>query len=262
MEDEGLIVNNNQQVYQPSRCMLFTCEHMVPLIRLIMQLSYIAIGITQFILNYGKTCYNAEYMVLVVAFNSLMSMIHIINESFYNSQGNGTRIPKLINRILIIAFLIYIFFSDCKNLKDEYYFVVAYVAVDYALAFLIIAIFIGMIYCGMRICCPNMVIGFVRDMPIRIGASDEEISGLKLYECLVDGDIYKIRNMETNVVVDISEEDAVCSICMETYEHNTKLRYLRCTHHYHQQCLDDWIKINPSCPVCRGSVFDEHGEVV
>lgn len=49
---------------------------------------------------------------------------------------------------------------------------------------------------------------------------------------------------------DIAEEDAVCVICLSSYEENEKLKKLPCKHHFHADCIDEWIRVNRSCPLC------------
>ncbi|GJV05270.1 multidrug resistance-associated protein 5 [Tanacetum coccineum] len=49
----------------------------------------------------------------------------------------------------------------------------------------------------------------------------------------------------------ISGEDAVCCICLPKYADNDLLRELPCTHFFHMECVDKWLKINASCPLCK-----------
>ncbi|XP_070552144.1 uncharacterized protein [Ptychodera flava] len=46
-------------------------------------------------------------------------------------------------------------------------------------------------------------------------------------------------------------EDNTCNICFVDYERNEALRRLPCFHRYHAECIDPWLKQNPTCPVCR-----------
>lgn len=48
--------------------------------------------------------------------------------------------------------------------------------------------------------------------------------------------------------------DAVCSICLCEYRESEMLRMLPdCRHCFHVMCVDAWLKLNASCPVCRNS---------
>ncbi|KAI3793563.1 hypothetical protein L1987_36182 [Smallanthus sonchifolius] len=47
-----------------------------------------------------------------------------------------------------------------------------------------------------------------------------------------------------------------CSICLADYTPADMLRLLpECGHLFHVSCIDTWLKIHPTCPVCRNS-FD------
>nr|GMC79999.1 RING-H2 finger protein ATL67-like [Ipomoea batatas] len=49
-------------------------------------------------------------------------------------------------------------------------------------------------------------------------------------------------------------DDAVCSICLCDYKDSEILRMLPdCKHCFHVGCIDAWLKLNASCPVCRNS---------
>ncbi|OMJ23939.1 RING finger protein 44, partial [Smittium culicis] len=46
-------------------------------------------------------------------------------------------------------------------------------------------------------------------------------------------------------------DDACCSICLADYEQDSVLRLMVCGHHFHKECLDEWLKINRICPLCK-----------
>lgn len=46
-----------------------------------------------------------------------------------------------------------------------------------------------------------------------------------------------------------------CSICLSPYEDQVEIRMLPCGHHYHQDCIDQWVFLTPSCPLCKRDVF-------
>ncbi|XP_042408255.1 RING-H2 finger protein ATL67-like [Zingiber officinale] len=48
--------------------------------------------------------------------------------------------------------------------------------------------------------------------------------------------------------------DPVCSICLCEYREGEMLRMLPdCRHYFHLICVDVWLRLNASCPVCRTS---------
>ena len=57
----------------------------------------------------------------------------------------------------------------------------------------------------------------------------------------------------------LSDEDKTpqCAICLSSYVPGEMLRELPCDsrHHFHMDCVDDWLKLNATCPVCRSRLF-------
>ncbi|XP_058100188.1 RING-H2 finger protein ATL67-like [Magnolia sinica] len=48
--------------------------------------------------------------------------------------------------------------------------------------------------------------------------------------------------------------DSICSICLCDYRDGEMLRMLPdCRHFFHLCCVDAWLRLNASCPVCRTS---------
>jgi|SaaInlV_100m_DNA_5_1039725.scaffolds.fasta_scaffold147695_1 hypothetical protein len=42
-----------------------------------------------------------------------------------------------------------------------------------------------------------------------------------------------------------------CSICIDTRENNKDFCCSQCKNSFHQDCINQWISKNPSCPICR-----------
>ena len=47
-----------------------------------------------------------------------------------------------------------------------------------------------------------------------------------------------------------------CSICLSDFEHNELVAILHCKHRFHETCIQDWLKVNPTCPHCRVNAVD------
>ena len=47
-----------------------------------------------------------------------------------------------------------------------------------------------------------------------------------------------------------------CSICQEDMTHATIQRALLCAHVFHQQCVEQWLEHNATCPTCRINIDD------
>jgi len=48
-----------------------------------------------------------------------------------------------------------------------------------------------------------------------------------------------------------------CAICMTEFEKDENLRSLQCTHYFHRECIDKWLSVGTTCPVCKGEVDEE-----
>ena len=61
---------------------------------------------------------------------------------------------------------------------------------------------------------------------------------------------------EVNVTEKILEkkEQEECAICLGDFELNEKICYLPCFHFFHAECIKDYIKKKPICPICNHKV--------
>lgn len=90
--------------------------------------------------------------------------------------------------------------------------------------------FLAILYCFF----PQALVGGERV----VGATHAQIAKLK--EEKYDPEDLKVK-----------KEDALCAICLSPYEKNDKLRFLPCRHHFHSECIDQWLLKNKSCPFCK-----------
>jgi len=52
----------------------------------------------------------------------------------------------------------------------------------------------------------------------------------------------------------IATEDACCAICLCEYVDGDELRFLNCNHHFHSECVTDWLMMNKLCPICKTEI--------
>ncbi|KAI3721726.1 hypothetical protein L2E82_32744 [Cichorium intybus] len=50
-----------------------------------------------------------------------------------------------------------------------------------------------------------------------------------------------------------------CSVCLVDYKPANIIRLLpKCGHLFHRKCIDTWLKVHATCPVCRNSPLPVH----
>lgn len=150
--------------------------------------------------------------------------------------------------------------SDAPNLYRLCIVFLTFSCIGYAMPFIL---------CAMICCCLPCIIsvlGVREDMNGVRGASEESINSLPTHKFKVRRD-QCTNNSESPVVEEggfiaagtekertISGEDAVCCICLTKYEDDDELRELPCSHFFHTECVDKWLKINASCPLCKSEI--------
>ncbi|KAI9108346.1 hypothetical protein K1719_020537 [Acacia pycnantha] len=81
----------------------------------------------------------------------------------------------------------------------------------------------------------------VQSGPFRMGL---EGSTIEKYPMTLLGESKRLPNPNDNT----------CSICLSEYEPKETLRTIPdCNHYFHAHCIDEWLKMNATCPVCRNS---------
>lgn len=50
------------------------------------------------------------------------------------------------------------------------------------------------------------------------------------------------------------EESPECSICLDVVENNELIKLINCNHVFHKYCINEWKKINNTCPLCRKNI--------
>lgn len=51
--------------------------------------------------------------------------------------------------------------------------------------------------------------------------------------------------------------DALCTVCLAEYEDREILRLLPCGHHFHVNCIDQWLRLHANCPLCKRQIMTE-----
>lgn len=146
--------------------------------------------------------------------------------------------------------------SEAPNLYRLCIVFLTFSCIGYAMPFIL---------CATICCCLPCIIsvmGFREDLTQNKGATPESINALPTYKFKVkknksgnkdaaEGGVVAAGTEKERV---ISGEDAACCICLAKYVNNDELRELPCSHFFHKDCVDKWLKINNSCPLCKAEV--------
>lgn len=82
----------------------------------------------------------------------------------------------------------------------------------------------------------------IRSSPHRQGAAKRDIRKLEVVE---------FAAARAHPIVGDSPQ---CIICLEDYADKEQVRILRCQHHFHRHCSDEWFFLNKRCPLCLQNI--------
>ncbi|CDW87831.1 e3 ubiquitin-protein ligase atl23-like [Stylonychia lemnae] len=72
---------------------------------------------------------------------------------------------------------------------------------------------------------------------------------------LNDRDLKKIKLHRASITE--QKENEICSICCDEIQNKQKIRKMpECKHGFHQNCIDNWLKMKPTCPNCNRKTRD------
>ncbi|XP_072349699.1 RING finger protein 215 isoform X1 [Scyliorhinus torazame] len=58
-----------------------------------------------------------------------------------------------------------------------------------------------------------------------------------------------------------SQELESCAVCLEEFHKNQCLRVLPCLHEFHRDCVDPWLLLQQTCPLCKRHVLGDPCEI-
>ncbi|KAK2631890.1 hypothetical protein EUGRSUZ_L02308 [Eucalyptus grandis] len=156
--------------------------------------------------------------------------------------------------------------SDAPKLYRLCIVFLTFSCIGYAMPFILCATICCCLPCIMS------VLGIREDFLQTRGATSESINALPIYKFKVkqdlnaDGEEFNTGGSEGGVLAPgtekerfLSGEDAVCCICLSRYADNDELKELPCHHVFHVECIDKWLKINASCPLCKSEISESSG---
>ena len=83
-----------------------------------------------------------------------------------------------------------------------------------------------------------------RNIPIIL---EEVLSNLEMKQ-ITEENLMESMNVKDEGI----EDQDVCSICIDILEDEVEV--MDCSHIYHHDCISEWMKQNPVCPVCRAYI--------
>ncbi|GAA0145551.1 hypothetical protein LIER_05722 [Lithospermum erythrorhizon] len=157
--------------------------------------------------------------------------------------------------------------SDAPNLYRLCVVYLTFSCIGYAMPFIL---------CAMICCCLPCIISIlgVREDNGMRGATEESINALPTHKFKLnktgsrsssgdsgsDFDDGGVVAEGTERELAILGEDAACCICLTKYVDDDELRELPCSHFFHTECVDKWLKINASCPLCKYEIGGDHDD--
>ncbi|GAA0142142.1 hypothetical protein Leryth_000988 [Lithospermum erythrorhizon] len=80
---------------------------------------------------------------------------------------------------------------------------------------------------------------------VEMGIDEETIKSYPKY-LYSEAKKIEVEDSNTNIIT--------CSICLGDYKNSDVLRELPdCGHIFHAKCIDTWLRMHPTCPLCRTS---------
>lgn len=97
-----------------------------------------------------------------------------------------------------------------------------------------------------------MILGYCwRFLRFQNGFYNAELGGVIHVQQTVHETQWPIRGLRTLDGVGSADHDE-CAICLKCFK-ETEICWLlvKCGHAFHKSCVENWLKINWSCPLCR-----------
>ncbi|XP_074309324.1 E3 ubiquitin protein ligase RIE1 isoform X2 [Silene latifolia] len=152
-----------------------------------------------------------------------------------------------------------------QNAPRLYWLTVVYLAFDvfFAIFCVVLACLIGIALC----CCLPCIIAILYTVAGQEGASEADLSVLPKYRFRMSSNEDKpsvgagvMVPMDTSSGYLATErvllpEDADCCICLSSYDDGVELHALPCNHHFHATCIEKWLKMNATCPLCKFNIL-------
>jgi len=100
----------------------------------------------------------------------------------------------------------------------------------------------------------RVVVGRQEEVQEGLGLSEPEIQSIEKWQLSRKQDLKMIVTQSEDLEAS-DEFQPVCSICIETIQVKEWYKQLpECEHYFHADCIDGWLRLRDSCPLCRQTV--------
>ena len=80
--------------------------------------------------------------------------------------------------------------------------------------------------------------------PVKLTVAQEELDKIPIVE---------FKSLKKDII----DKNSSCTICLDDFEPDNKVRIVKCEHVFHRECIDKWLlENNFTCPTCREEVAD------
>lgn len=258
------IVRNFRRGWRRSR--VTTMIYLISLVISVIQFSSTLIAL---LLSSKQTCDAPlkQFLFTICWTSFCMIPLTIVDAAWaipYGPQFYTTSRGQWINRINTIlecaTFTAYIFgnvwilsATTCSSTSP----IVYYTSLVWLLyGYLVISL--PMILCVMIVCCLPLAMRIFGQNSFMYdyyqGTTRQGLSSTQIQK--IPTKLYDVSNHDNSPSTDetVRPHSTTCAICLGDFESEDILRSLDCSHDFHKECLDAWLQISGTCPLCMQRV--------
>ena len=91
----------------------------------------------------------------------------------------------------------------------------------------------------------------IEALMVAVRASEQSLPAAPAAPPCIDLDEIAPCETHNNTKHNIPYKQPSCSICLEKYTPESKVRRLPCNHVFHAKCIDTWVNTKNECALCK-----------
>lgn len=191
---------------------------------------------------------NFIYITILYTFIESMTFLTYMYKINNSNQMKKCRILSTLLRLIWIIITYYgIYYWIQENKRNTiFYYITGYIYITNVI-YIFFFFFFSCLLCCVRI---SFIHSENLDQQNRRAAISiiDDVSDIQLFSNILKLDLYN---------------DTLCSICLENFENNDKLRILNCNHYFHNECITTWFDRSSKCPLCNKDMLNNNdGDMV